>query len=124
VGGQMADILAEGTKGKDVDLPGIHRRKTGRLFVASAVMGGLSADAGEKELAALREYGAALGFAFQIAQVYAWRGEKDQAFAWLDRAYEARSAFLITRILGCPNYDPLRSDPRFEVLLRKIGFKK
>ena len=60
----------------------------------------------------------------EIALVYASLGEKDQAFAWLDRAYEARSAFLITRILGCSNYDPLRSDPRFDALLRKIGIKK
>ena len=60
----------------------------------------------------------------EIALVYASLGEKDQAFAWLDRAYEARSAFLITRILGCANYDPLRSDPRFDALLRKIGIKK
>ncbi|MEW5847980.1 MAG: polyprenyl synthetase family protein [Myxococcota bacterium] len=67
VGGQMADVMAEGADPKTVDLPAIHRRKTGRLFVAAAVMGGLSADANEKQLAALREYGAALGFAFQIA---------------------------------------------------------
>jgi serine/threonine protein kinase/Tfp pilus assembly protein PilF len=60
----------------------------------------------------------------EIALIYANLGEKDQAFAWLDRAYEARSAFLITRILGCPNFDPLRSDPRFDALVRKIGLKK
>jgi eukaryotic-like serine/threonine-protein kinase len=60
----------------------------------------------------------------EIALVYASLGEKDQAFVWLDRAYDARSAFLITRILGCSNYDPLRSDPRFDALLRKIGIMK
>jgi len=60
----------------------------------------------------------------EIALIYANLGEKDQAFAWLDRAYEARSAFLITRIMGCPNYDPLRSDPRFDALRRKIGLRK
>jgi hypothetical protein len=60
----------------------------------------------------------------KIALIYANLGEKDQAFAWLDRAYEARSAFLITRILGCPNFDPLRPDPRFVAWLRKIGLKK
>lgn len=60
----------------------------------------------------------------EIALIYASLGDKDQAFAWLDRAYEARSAFLITGILGSPNYDPLRSDPRFDALLRKIGLWK
>jgi TolB-like protein/Tfp pilus assembly protein PilF len=60
----------------------------------------------------------------EIALIYASLGEKDLAFSWLDRAYEARSAFLITGIQGSPNYDPLRSDPRFDALLRKIGLKK
>jgi hypothetical protein len=59
----------------------------------------------------------------QIALIYASLGEKDQAFAWLDRAYEARSAFMISGILASPDYDPLRSDPRFDTLLRKIGLK-
>ena len=59
-----------------------------------------------------------------IAVIYASLGEMDQAFAWLDRAYEARSGFMITGILVSPDYDPLRSDPRFDALLRKIGLKK
>jgi TolB-like protein/tRNA A-37 threonylcarbamoyl transferase component Bud32/Flp pilus assembly protein TadD len=59
----------------------------------------------------------------EIALIYASLGEKDQAFAWLDRAYEARSAFLITG-MNSANYDPLRSDPRFDTLLRKIGLRQ
>jgi serine/threonine protein kinase len=35
----------------------------------------------------------------QLAPIYASLGEKDQAFAWLDKAFEARSAWLITGIL-------------------------
>jgi hypothetical protein len=60
----------------------------------------------------------------QLALIYASLGERDQAFAWLDRSFEARSAFLITGIQVLPDYDPLRSDPRFDALLRKIGLKK
>lgn len=46
-------------------------------------------------------------------------GEKDQALAWLEKAYEARSSWLIW--LGVdPVYDPLRSDPRFQALLRRM----
>lgn len=56
--------------------------------------------------------------------IYASLGEKDQAFAWLDRAYDARSAFMTVGILASPDYDPLRSDPRFDALLRKMGLKK
>jgi tetratricopeptide (TPR) repeat protein len=57
--------------------------------------------------------------AFQIAQVYAFRGEVDQAFEWLDRAYRQRDP-------GAPEFatDPLmeslRHDPRFTELLKKM----
>jgi TolB-like protein/tetratricopeptide (TPR) repeat protein len=64
-----------------------------------------------------------IGFAFQIAQVYAWRGEKDQAFAWLDRCYELHDAGM-ARLLYDPAMDSLRSDPRFAALVQKMGFPK
>ncbi len=67
VGGQVDDLASEGAAPDSVDLPAIHRRKTGRLFVASCVLGALSADAPEDVVAMLRDYGAALGLAFQIA---------------------------------------------------------
>jgi serine/threonine-protein kinase len=61
------------------------------------------------------------GSAFQIAAVYAWRGEKDRAFEWLDRAYDQHDA-------GMPRlrYDPmlatLHDDSRFAALVKKMGF--
>jgi geranylgeranyl diphosphate synthase type II len=66
VGGQMEDIRAEGMDPNKVDLEAVHRRKTGRLFVASAVLGGLCANASERHISALRTYGARLGLAFQV----------------------------------------------------------
>jgi serine/threonine-protein kinase len=59
-----------------------------------------------------------------VAVIYANLGEKDQAFAWLEKAYEARSAWLVTGILVLPQYDPLRGDPRFTALLRKMRLEK
>jgi len=56
----------------------------------------------------------------QVAIIYAGLGEKDQAFVWLDKAYEDRSGWLITGILVLPTYDPLRADPRFTALLKKM----
>ncbi len=55
-----------------------------------------------------------------FAILYAGLGDKDQAFAWLERAYQERSPFLldIKTLLGG---DPLRGDPRFQDLLRRIG---
>ena len=59
----------------------------------------------------------------QIAQVYAWRGEKDQAFEWLDQAYAIHDAGLV-RLPYDPAMAPLRNDPRFAALVRKLGFPK
>jgi len=58
--------------------------------------------------------------AFTRATSHAWLGEKDKAFAELNKAYENREATLI-RLKVDPRLDPLRSDPRFAELLRKVG---
>ena len=55
-----------------------------------------------------------------IADVYAWRGEKDQAFQWLERAYEVRDAGL-TWIKIDNDFRSLRDDPRYKALLRKMN---
>jgi TolB-like protein/DNA-binding winged helix-turn-helix (wHTH) protein/Flp pilus assembly protein TadD len=52
---------------------------------------------------------------------YVGLGDMDQAFAWLQKAYLAHSPAL-TALKVDPLYDPLRSDPRFEALLRRLGF--
>ena len=62
-----------------------------------------------------------IGFAFQIAQVHAWRGDKDLAFEWLDRAYAIHDAGM-ARLPYDPAVDPLRDDPRFAALLKRMGF--
>jgi eukaryotic-like serine/threonine-protein kinase len=58
--------------------------------------------------------------AYQIAILYAELGDKDQAFRWLNTAYQERDTYLYglrTDFL----LDPLRSDPRFAELVRKVG---
>lgn len=57
---------------------------------------------------------------YEIAIIYAGLGEKDQAFSWLDKAYEARDKGL-TYLKIDPSVDPLRSDPRFAALVRRVG---
>jgi geranylgeranyl diphosphate synthase type II len=67
VGGQMADLQAEGRDDPTLDaLESIHRRKTGALLRASLRMGGLAAGADAVRLRALDDYGRAVGLAFQI----------------------------------------------------------
>jgi len=58
--------------------------------------------------------------AYDIAAVYVGLGEKNQAFEWLSKALEERSGFLV--YIKCDRrFDGLRSDPRFEALLKRIG---
>src|SRR6266536_1262259 len=56
---------------------------------------------------------------YLFALVYAGLGEKDQTFAWLEKAYEERSGALPYLKVN-PTWDPLRSDPRFEALVAKV----
>jgi len=58
--------------------------------------------------------------ASDVALVYAGLGEREKAFAWLDKAYEEHS-FNMGHLTVEPRFDPLRSDPRFADLLRRIG---
>ena len=68
VGGQAADLDAETTAVTDVEaLTAIHRRKTGRLIAAACVLGGHAGGASGAVLESLREYGLAIGLAFQVA---------------------------------------------------------
>ncbi len=55
-----------------------------------------------------------------LAMGYAAMGNPDRAFACLDRAVQARSAGVIYLKLD-PGYEPLREDPRFDALLKRIG---
>jgi adenylate cyclase len=57
---------------------------------------------------------------FQIAAIYAGLREKDQAFAWLEKAYEERSDGLVN-LRADQRFDSLRNEPRFQALLKKVG---
>lgn len=58
--------------------------------------------------------------AWEIAEVFAWRGEKDKAFEWLERAYQRRDGGLV-QLKSDPLLDSLRGDSRYRVLLRKMN---
>ena len=57
---------------------------------------------------------------YDIAQIYAGLGDKDQAFAWLEKAYQDRSRGMDYLKVN-PVFDSLRSDSRFQDLLRRVG---
>jgi len=58
---------------------------------------------------------------YWIAVIYAGLDAKNEAFTWLDKAYQERSFFLLFIKMDAI-WDPLRSDSRFTDLLRRIGF--
>jgi len=56
-----------------------------------------------------------------LADIYVGLGEYEEALALLERAYEEHSIMLVWLKVD-PLYDPLRSDPRFQDLLRRLNF--
>jgi geranylgeranyl pyrophosphate synthase len=67
IGGQLLDLDGEDRPLSLLELERIHRAKTGALISASIELGGLAALAPPQQLAALSEFGQAIGLAFQIA---------------------------------------------------------
>src|SRR5262249_26477091 len=57
---------------------------------------------------------------YLIAIVYIGLGDKEQAFKWLEKSYQDRASLLIWLKVE-PQLDPLRDDPRFQDLQRRIG---
>ena len=66
VGGQVADLEAEGKKIGPEMLEYIHRSKTAALIRASVTSGAVSAGAGQEDVARLRRFGETIGWAFQV----------------------------------------------------------
>jgi DNA-binding winged helix-turn-helix (wHTH) protein/TolB-like protein/tetratricopeptide (TPR) repeat protein len=58
-----------------------------------------------------------------VALIYATLGQSDEAFFWLEKAYEERSCWLI-ELKSDPGWDKIRSDPRFDSLLGRVGLPK
>lgn len=71
-----------------------------------------------RELKQLRRQGQAPPIAFAI--IHAGLGDIDAAFDWLETAYRLRDGYLFW-LPGAPGLDPLRSDPRFADLVRRVG---
>ena len=55
-----------------------------------------------------------------LVNVYIGLGDKEQAFVWLEKAYQERSNY-VAYLKVFPILDPLRSDPRFTNLVQRVG---
>ena len=91
-----------------------------RLWSSSVILHHLGrrdeSEAALQEL--IQKYGD--GGAYQVAEVYAARGEVDEAFRWLERAYELKDGGL-SEMKPEPSFRSLHGDPRWETILRKVG---
>jgi TolB-like protein/Tfp pilus assembly protein PilF/class 3 adenylate cyclase len=117
--GHHSEAIAELQKA--VELSGGDRRPLRDLGYGYAFSGRRAeALAVLKELEGKYEQHEAIGQDF--AAVYAGLGEKDQAFAWLEKDFQARSG-LLAWIRWAPPFDSLRSDPRCADLLRRMGLQ-
>ena len=59
------------------------------------------------------------GVAAEFVRIYIRLGENEQAFAWLAKAVQERNR-LAWELKIDPQFDPLRSDPRFEALVQRV----
>ena len=62
------------------------------------------------------------GEPYHLAVLYARVGDKQDAFVWLEKAYQARSQELTYWLRTDPAFDAFRSDPKYTGLVRRIGF--
>ncbi len=90
------------------------------LAYAYAVSGKKDKAAGMLKDLKTRSHGASSGSP-EIALVYVGLGDKDQAMVWLEKAYAER---FNPGVLLRPAFDPLRADPRFQDLLRRLGLSR
>ena len=119
-GGGMADLV----EGKNAEALAASEREGSefaRLVVSAVALWNLHRkEESDAALATLIKDDGDVG-AFQIAEVYSARGDKDQAFAWLERAHRQQDAGL-AYYPNDPLLDPLRSDPRWETFQRSMGW--
>jgi len=111
------EALAEMTKAKD-SLPGNLAVKSdiGHVYAVS----GNKSEA-ERVIAGLKgESAHRYVNLYEVALVYIGLGQNDQAFDWLEKAYQERSDQLIYLKVD-PRLDPIRSDSRFTDLFPRVG---
>lgn len=81
-------------------------------------------DAARRIIARLKEHVEKDGVGrYEIALVYSGLGDKKDAFQWLEDAFQAHDAGLVYLKVD-PCLDPLRSDPRFDDLMHRVGISK
>ena len=115
--GQFADAITQLQKAREIEPAPRTLAALGHVYAVSSKR----AEAIET-LQALKEQSKRRYVSpFDMALIHAGLGEKDQAFQLLEKAYEDRSGWLVYLKVE-PRLDSLRSDPRFQAMLRRLKF--
>lgn len=115
--GKFGDAIGELQEG--IRLSGGSRTITGTLGYAYA-RAGKTGDARRVLKELMTPPGGRYVSSYNIALIFTGLDDKDRAFEWLERAYQARASRL-GWLAVLPEFDALRPDPRFRDLLRRIG---
>jgi DNA-binding winged helix-turn-helix (wHTH) protein/TolB-like protein/Flp pilus assembly protein TadD len=115
--GEHEQAIREITKG--IELSDNSSRMRAASGVIQARSGNLTA---AKQVASelVREASHSYVSPIDIAFVFSAMGEKDKAFEWLEKAVAERSCWLFL-LKADPDWEPIRSDPRFENIVQKVG---
>ena len=96
----------------------------GLAFLGRAYALAGKTDEARKTLAQLKELSARRYVSpYRVAMIYAALGDKEQTFAWLEKAYQQRLHNMIFLKVE-PELDGLRSDPRFATLVQQVGLNQ
>jgi DNA-binding winged helix-turn-helix (wHTH) protein/TolB-like protein len=116
--GMYQKAIAEFQRGVQLSGSPLMLALLGHAYAAS----GKTADA-QRVLSELRELESRRYVSpYTVAAIYAGLGEKDQAFKWLEKAYEGRDVWLMNLKVD-PAFSKLRSDRRFQDLLTRAGLR-
>ena len=116
----LAQTIAARGRGEEALREAMQEREEIYRLLALAIVHHSLGQTAESDAAVARmeeEY--AWGAAYQIAEVWAARGNPDRAFEWLERAYVQRDTGLM-HVKITPYFDVLHGDPRWKSLLKKL----
>ncbi len=114
--GQLPQAIAEFQKGIELGQDPWILAGLGHAYAVSGNGEGAEKTLGDLEMMAKEHFVSP----YFVALVYSGLGDRDRAFKCLEKAYNERSDWL-TYLKVDPPFDGLRSDPRFQDLLRRIG---
>jgi TolB-like protein/Flp pilus assembly protein TadD len=108
--GKYGEAITEFEKAGELRPLGMHQARIARVY---ALMG--------RRREARQMVASVKAAAFDSAAVYVALGDKDEAFRILEKAVEERNSLLVY-LKEDPTFDDLHSDPRWQLLLRRMGF--